>query len=128
MKLNPTPMFIGERDRYMVFEIVSKKEFPLASIVKTFWGAILQLYGEAGTASMSVRIPSNLYDRSQRKGIISCNHESVEMVRAAIASIRQIDGENVIVMTLGVSGTMKSAKQKFLRVVDLTSFGPGEKS
>lgn len=119
---NVLPPSMREKQRYIVFQIVSRKKFGIGDIVSTMWPAILQLYGEVGTSKLYVWIPSNLYDKEQGIGIIRCDRDSVEEVRAALASVRQISGENVLFRTLGVTGTIRSAKQKYLKINDLTAY------
>ena len=125
MKLNPLPSTLRERHRYLVFEILSQKDFDLSVVVNAVWNAVLQLIGELGTSRSSLWIANNLYDKKKRRGVIRCNHTSVEEVRAAISSIRQIQNEPVIIRILGVTGTIKSAKRKYLGMTDvsLVDFG-----
>ena len=122
MALNMLPPTLRETHRYVVFEIISKKDIAFSGIVENVWKASLALFGDAGTAEMSLWVPGNLYDTSKKKGIIRTNHFGVEKLRAAIASIREINGEPVIFVILGVTGTIRSAKNKFLGIRDLKDY------
>ncbi len=122
MNQKSLPISLREKQRYLAFQIISKKEFDLGSVVNSIWWTILQLYGEYGTSKFFLWVPSNLYDQQNKKGIMRCGHMHVEDVRAALASIRQINDEPVIIKTLGVTGTIRSAKRKFLGFVDLEDF------
>ncbi|NOQ55185.1 MAG: hypothetical protein GQ477_00080 [Nanohaloarchaea archaeon] len=104
------------RERYIVFKIISDKNYSLEDTVKTIWSSILQLFGEVGSSEFHIWIPANLYNENTNTGIIRCSHDYVQQVRAAIALIRNIDHEPLIFKTLGVTGTMRSAKDKFLTV------------
>ncbi|MEA3229666.1 MAG: Rpp14/Pop5 family protein, partial [archaeon] len=104
------------RERYIVFEILSDKTFGLEDAVKAIWSSLLQLFGEAGVSAFHVWIPSNLYNKKRNTGIVRCSHNYVQQVRSALALIRKIDENPVIVKTLGVTGTIKSAKAKFLKI------------
>ncbi len=114
MKVNRLPPTMEIRERYIVFKIISPKNYSLEDTVKTIWSSILQLFGDAGCADFHLWIPSNLYNVNTNTGIIRCSHDNVQQVRAAIALIRSIDHEHLIFKTLGVTGTMRSAKDKFL--------------
>ncbi len=123
---NTLPPTLRDKHRYIVFKLVSRKKFGVGDVVSSLWPAILQLFGEVGTSKINMRILGNLYDKEQSVGVISCERESVEDIRSALSSIRQISGENVMFKTLGVTGTIRSAKQKFLKVNDLTAYAVSE--
>ncbi len=122
MALNMLPPTLRENHRYVVFEVISKKDIAFSGVVETVWKASLALFGDAGTSEMSLWVPGNLYDASKKKGIIRTNHFGVEKLRAAIMSIREINGEPVVFIILGVTGTIRSAKNKFLGIRDLKDF------
>lgn len=121
-RLNTLPPTLRENARYLVFEIVSKKEFDISEIVDAVWQASLALFGEIGASRFSLWIPFNLYEREKKRGIVKCAHTSVEEVRAALAAVRHIGNEPVIIHVLGVTGTILSAKKKFLGIIDLKAF------
>ena len=121
-RLNTLPPTLRENARYLVFEIISKKDFDIAEAVDALWQSSLALFGETGASKFSLWVPFNLYDREKKRGIVKCSHTSVEEVRAAIAAIRQIGNEPVILHVLGVTGTILSAKKKFFGIIDLKVF------
>ena len=112
-RLNILPPTLREKERYLIFEIMSKEEHELADVVNAIWSTSLQLFGEVGTSAFNIWIPSNLYDKARKKGIVKCNHASVEEVRMILASIAEIHAVKVAFSVLGVTGTIKSAKSKF---------------
>ena len=126
VELNPLPPSLREKYRYVVFEIISKKEFDLGVVVNAIWNAVLQLYGEVGASELSLWMPSDYYNKKEKKGIVRTNHMSVEKLRLALASIKQIENESVTLRIIGVTGTIRSAKNKFLKIVDLKSFSKSE--
>ena len=121
-KLNPLPPTLREKQRYLVFEIISKKEFELGEVVSAIWNSALQTYGEVCVSSFSLWIPGNLYDKTKKKGIAKCNHNSVEQMRSVLATIKEIEGNPVCFMVTGVTGTIKSAKNKFMGIKTLEEF------
>jgi RNase P/RNase MRP subunit POP5 len=46
--------------------------------------------------------------------LLRCEHKQVAQVKAAILKLKRIDGRNVAFNILGVSGTIRAAKRKFL--------------
>lgn len=121
-RLNTLPPTLRENARYLIFEIISKKDFDIAEAVDALWQSSLALFGETGASKFSLWVPFNLYDRGKKRGIVKCAHTSVEEVRSAIAAIKQIGNEPAIVHVLGVTGTILSAKKKFFGIVDLKAF------
>lgn len=120
--LKRLPPDIRIRERYIVFSIISEKTFTLEETVRTIWASALQLFGEVGTSRFHIWIPSNLYNEKRGIGIIRCSHDYVQDIRAALALIKKIDDEPVIIRTLGVTGTIKAAKTKFLDKKTLEDF------
>ncbi len=129
MKLNTLPPSLRDNQRYIVFEIISKKDVRLDNVVNAIWSASLQLFGEVGTSKFKMWVPSQLFDAGRKRGVMKTTHDSVEEVRAVLASIKEIEGESVIFYVHGVTGTIKSAKNKFMGQGDLRDFGvKGEKA
>lgn len=50
------------------------------------------------------------------KGIIQCNRDELIAVRAAISLITNFKGKKVVFHTLGISGTIKAATKKFIKL------------
>lgn len=122
IKLNTLPPTLRETPRYLVFEIISKNEAELQDFVDALWSSCLALFGEVGASRFSLWVPQNLYDRGKKRGVVKCTHFSVENVRAALAAIKQIGNEPAIIHLLGTTGTILSAKKKFLGITDLNDF------
>ena len=103
-----------DHQRYLVFEIISDKSFVLGDVVKTAWNLILQLFGDVGSSEINFWMPSTLYNANTKRGIIKTDNLSVEKIRSALACIKEINSENVIIKVLGITGTIEVAKRKFL--------------
>lgn len=122
MKLNTLPPTLRETPRYLVFEIISETSPDIQEFVDALWASALALFGEAGTSGFSLWVPQNLYDKGKKRGVVKCAHTSVENVRTAIAAIKQIGKEPAIIHILGTTGTILSAKKKFLGITDLKDY------
>ena len=48
------------------------------------------------------------------RGLLRCEHKQVAQVKAAILKLKRIGDRNVAFSILGVSGTIRAAKRKFL--------------
>ena len=55
-----------------------------------------------------------LYEARSGRGLLRCGHLQVLEAKAAMSSIERIGGEKVSLGILGISGTIRAAKRKFL--------------
>ncbi|MBA7635271.1 hypothetical protein ES703_42872 [subsurface metagenome] len=55
-----------------------------------------------------------LYDTDSRRGLLRCGHRRVNEVKAAMLGVKKIGGKEASFLILGVSGTIRAAKRKFL--------------
>lgn len=101
------------RKRYVVFKIEGGK-FKFRQVSQAILNQCLQLYGEVGASRLRLWVLEDLFDEENQKGVIVCSHLKVPEIRAALALIREIGDKKVIFHTLGITGTIKSAKNKFL--------------
>jgi len=100
------------RQRYLVLRIMSEETVNKEDLIKAVWNAVLQLYGEYGTSQ--VNLATIEVDPERNCAILRCSHKALEMVRASLASITEINAKPVAIYVLGVSGTLKSLRKKFL--------------
>lgn len=99
---------LRRKRRYMVFEFSEPvgKEDALRSIL----GSIHSLYGDVGASEICPK----LVEFDGVRGILKCAHTKVEDVRAALACIYEVGGKKLSVRVLGISGTIRGAKEKFI--------------
>lgn len=72
------------------------------------WNALTRLYGEYGASRTSLTMID--YEQEKRIAIIRAALVSVDMVRAAIASVTRIGDKPVALHVLRVSGTLRSLR------------------
>lgn len=116
------PPSMRTKRRYIIFEILSEQPVDYNDIVSSVWNALLGFLGESVTSEARIWIIQNLYDIKNQRGVIRCKHDSVEHVRASLALIQMIGETKSIVKILGVTGTIKAAKSKYLGFRDLRDF------
>jgi len=100
-----------ERNRYIVFKIYSNSDVSKEDLAKDIWRTLLAMYGEYGASKTNFWLIE--YDKNTKKGIIRCTHTTVNMMRTVLAFTTKIAETPVIIKTLGISGTIKAAKEKF---------------
>jgi len=109
--LKPLPPTLRERNRYLTLELLSDSNFGREELIKAIQNSCLNFLGELGTSKTSLWLLD--WDERKRKGILKVNHKSVDEVRASLALIKEINKKPCILHVLGVSGTVKKAREKF---------------
>ena len=110
----PLPPALREKKRYVIFEIISEKPIEYGDFVSSVWNSMLEFLGEYGAAEAKLWLIQNLYEEKSQKGVIKCGHEYVEKVRAFLSLIQIVGETKSIVSVLGVTGTIKSIKDKYI--------------
>ena len=99
------------RQRYLALKVVGEETVNKEDLMKAVWNAVLQLYGEYGASQVNL-IPVEV-DPERSYAILRCSHKALEMVRASIASITEINANPVAIHIVNISGTLKSLRRKF---------------
>ncbi len=100
------------RKRYLAFRVMSDHSVSKSDVADAVWNAVLRLFGEYGASQTNLALIE--YDQEKSWGIIRCSRRAVEMVRASIASVTEINEKPVAIHVLGVSGTLKALRRKVL--------------
>ncbi|OYT32649.1 hypothetical protein DRJ22_03800 [Candidatus Woesearchaeota archaeon] len=115
-RLKPVLPSLKEKKRYLVFEIISKSKIKQAAkLPEIFLKAVKNFIGELGTAGMGFRYLKENYTADMQRGMIRVNHNYVNELKSSLALIKEIERQPAIVKSVGVSGIIKKAKQKYLK-------------
>lgn len=79
-------------------------------VIHAIWSAILKLFGEHGASQVNLTLIE--HDPQKSYAVVRCLHKALEMVKASIASITEINGKPAAVHIVGVSGTLKALRKK----------------
>lgn len=116
-KLKPVLPSLREKKRYIVFEVISRERIDDINRVS---GAImrcsLQFLGQLGAAKAGIMVLNNKWNPALQRGVIKVSHKHVDAVKAALAFANRIDSADVIFRSIGVSGILRKAEQKFLKI------------
>ncbi len=74
------------------------------------WHAVLKLYGEYGASQTHLGLID--YNGKEKIVILRTVQTTMDLVRAALASITEIGGKPVAIHVLTVSGTIKTLRRK----------------
>ncbi|MBI2971578.1 MAG: ribonuclease P protein component 2 [Candidatus Aenigmarchaeota archaeon] len=116
------PPTLRAKKRYIVFEAISESPIQYNDLVNALWSSLLAFLGELETSEAKLWIIQNLYDEKTQRGVIKCKHNYVEHLRAVLALITVIGETRAALKIHGVTGTIKSARTKYLAPKDLASF------
>ncbi|MDY6769823.1 MAG: Rpp14/Pop5 family protein [Candidatus Nanohaloarchaea archaeon] len=113
-ELQSLPKSLREKQRYIVFDIHCDRDRELGQVVDAVWDSILDLLGQEGASRADPWVMDDLFDPEQQRGGIRVKKDAVEEVRAALALVQEVGGETAALQVLGVTGTMDSARTKYL--------------
>lgn len=97
------------KQRYLALKIMSEETVNKEDLIKAVWNAVLQLYGEYGASQVNLSLID--YDPERNYAILRCSHKALEMARASIASITEINEKPFAIHVVSVSGTLKSLRK-----------------
>jgi len=100
----------GVRRRYLALKLVSDRSVSREDLMNTIWDDLIQLFGEYGASQTDLTLIR--YNHERDYAIVRCSHKAVEMVKASIASITEINGKPAAVHVKRVSGTLKALLKK----------------
>lgn len=109
--LEPLLPSLRKRKRYIAVEVISDVPVQRNAFIAAVSQTGCAVLGDVGFAGCGISV-LGFEDNS---GIVLCRHTSVSETVGVLAFITMIDGQKVIVRTMGVSGTVKGAQTKFLK-------------
>lgn len=113
---------LREKRRYVAFKINCNKPLQEMDVNNAIWNSALNFLGDLGAAKASLFVLKGIYTPENKIGMVRCSHTAVEHVRTALALVTRVGEEPVIIEVLGISGTIKAAKRKYLGERILSSF------
>ena len=119
MKLKILPPHLRNKKRYLAFEVISERPLSRDEVISLIWGGAGSLYGSCGVSRFDIWVVKvwrcNSSRRNVMKGILRCNRDEVSQVRSVFPIINHFKGKRVVFHTIGVSGTIKAARRKFIK-------------
>ncbi|HML02557.1 MAG TPA: Rpp14/Pop5 family protein [Candidatus Bathyarchaeia archaeon] len=100
------------RRRYLALKIEPTQEVNESDLENAFLGSVSRLFGEYGVSKAGLVLLS--HDPVKNCAVLRCTSASLDMVKASLASITNVGSKPAAVHILGVSGTLKSLRGKFL--------------
>jgi ribonuclease P/MRP protein subunit POP5 len=114
-KIKPILPSLREKKRYLAFEVLSEEKIPNPQgVIQAIQKACQEYLGAMGMANAGIIILQDTYNKDLQRGIIRVSNKMVDHLRAALCFVKEIDNKKVIVRSVGVSGILKKAKNRYL--------------
>ena len=115
-KIKPLLPSLREKKRYLAFEVISKQKIKdFNKVSDAVMNAGLGFLGQLGMAKAGAIILKDKWNNELQRGIIRVNHKHVDNLKAALTFVENIDNKEVIVKSVGVSGILKKAENRYLK-------------
>jgi len=111
MKLKGRPT-LRERRRYVFFKVHASEPLDYRMVKDGITNSLLNWLGDKDLALAKPWVIRNLWDGKRQQGVIRCSHKYVDDVKVSLGLVHQIGDSRVIIQSTGVSGTIKSGKEK----------------
>ncbi|XGI83352.1 Rpp14/Pop5 family protein [Halorutilales archaeon Cl-col2-1] len=106
------PKSLEPRHRYVFFEVETlpnSGKVDEKSLERQIWFESQNLFGDI----VSSEARAELIEYDPPVGVVRCAHDRVDEIRSALACVTSVEGEDVGVRVVGVSGTLNSGREKF---------------
>lgn len=110
MKLKILPASLREKNRYILFKVISEDPIEYSDLESAIWNTMLDFLGEYGTSKTSVWIIKDRWNKNDQTCILRCNHLFVPHVIASLGLINRLGDTRIVIKILKVSGTIKGCK------------------
>jgi len=105
---------LREKKRYLVFNIVSKKNIKsFSEVSELVWQASLRFLGEIETAKAGIWVLPDKWNPKKQKGIIKVNNNYLDKLKTALALIKNFKKQQIVIKSVSVSGMINKAEKKY---------------
>ena len=110
--IKPILPSLREKKRYLAFEAITGSQIDFKKAKDDISKACIDLHGTLGTSKIGALFLENKWNSASKTGIVKVGHKHVDDLKAALCAA----GSNeVIYRSLGVSGILKKAENKFIK-------------
>ena len=106
---------LREKKRYLAYEVISGHKFNDAmEISKAIFESAKEFLGTLGMARAGIIILNDKFNPEMQRGLLRVSNKHVDELRASLVFVKNISGKEAIVKSVGASGILKKAQQKYL--------------
>jgi len=96
--------------RYLALQLDSDGLPSGKEFIDAVWGAVTKLYGEHGASQTSLALIN--YDMEKKTAVVRTSLVTLDLVRASLATITSVAGNEAAVHVTAISGTIKALNEK----------------
>ena len=111
-KVKPLPPTLRESKRYVVYKIIGENSMNFNDMKSLIDNQCLKFLGELNYAKAGL---VHIEEFKNNMGIIKVNNKYTNEVKTALSLISNLNNKKVLFDTVGVSGTLKKARLKFMK-------------
>ena len=110
------PKHLRPRWRYLAVELESWPDASLSrgAFQRELWYAAQNLVGDTKSADADLTVLGFVFDRGRGEALVRARRDEVDVARAVLACVDEIDGHPLGVRVRGVSGTVRAAEERYL--------------
>ena len=117
-KIKPLLPSLREKKRYLAYEVISKSRFYDAIHVnKAILDAANKFLGNLGMSYAGIIPINDKWNEKMQRGIMRVNNKHVDNLKASLIFVKNINGKESIVKSVGASGILRKTQQKYLNPV-----------
>jgi ribonuclease P/MRP protein subunit POP5 len=109
-RIKPILPTLREKARYLAFEVISDQKIDFRQIESQILYRSREFLGTLGTAKAGIQIMKDNWNAEKQRGIIRVDHRWVHQLKASLLFANKIDGKNVIIKSIGLSGAINKVK------------------
>ncbi|MBI2651275.1 hypothetical protein HYX01_02295 [Candidatus Woesearchaeota archaeon] len=114
-KIKPLLPSLREKKRYLAYEVLSDYKFNGAFHVnKAILESAKDFLGNLGMANAGILTLDNEWNPNLQRGVLRVNNKYASYLKASLVFIKSIEGKDAMVRSIGASGILKKAQQKYL--------------
>ncbi|MBI2208810.1 ribonuclease P protein component 2 [Candidatus Woesearchaeota archaeon] len=114
-KTKPLLPTLREKKRYLAYEVISGHKFNDAfEVNKAIMDAAKEFLGNLGMAKAGIMMINDQFNKEKQRGLLRVSNKHLDNLRASLIFADKIDNNDVIIRSVGASGILKKAQQKYL--------------
>lgn len=123
MKLKVLPPTLRKKHHYLILDVKSEAKISKEDMLHIGWDACIRYWGENHSSNFNLWVMRHyLIDEGTQndeaifnyKTILRCERSFEDDVRVALSTLTRQNKKRIAINTIGLSGTVKSGKDKFI--------------
>ena len=112
-KIKPLLPSLKEKKRYLAFRLISEDNISdFHKVEDSIIANALGFMGKFDFSKAGIQVIEDCY--KENKGVIRINAKYIDEFKSSLLFLTKINGQEVIFQTVGLSGILKKAKDKYL--------------